>query len=406
MKRNYIFLVAFILLFSVFSIYSCAQNAQNIEELSSSKNSEYYYNIGMASLTAGNYAAAIANLKKAILKDPYYYKAYDKLALAYANVGNYKKAIKNIDKALSIKPDYYQAILDKAIILQAEQKTKEAINTLNKCIKNDYCSLKPQAYYQLANIYRSNNDTKDYIKNLNLAILYDRDFNVAKFDLAKAYVDNNMCRKPDIEKKVIYLIDSEKDNIGASSIPDMLLLKAKCYIEANKFKKASNLIRQILFKENINQKYKDKAIELSKELITLEYVNKNIENTPITYAESTKEIKPKNKNTIGFTNNNKTKAINIPKPVNTSKAKISNKEKETKNYNYYQLGVYYIKEYASNIYIKAKKLGFDTYMVKNNKAIIVFAKVPKDKKVLFKKEFPFAFKIKNPKELLSLKRIE
>ncbi|WP_461872517.1 hypothetical protein [Hydrogenobaculum sp.] len=54
----------------------------------------------------------------------------------------------------------------------------------------------------------------------------------------------------------------------------MLLLKAKCYMEANKFKEASKLIRQILFKENISQKYKDKAIELSKELIKLKYENK------------------------------------------------------------------------------------------------------------------------------------
>ena len=57
-------------MFSIFSIYSCAQNTHNIEELSS-KNSEYHYNIGMAGLTAGNYAVAIANFKKAILKDPY-----------------------------------------------------------------------------------------------------------------------------------------------------------------------------------------------------------------------------------------------------------------------------------------------------------------------------------------------
>jgi Tfp pilus assembly protein PilF len=362
----------------------------------------------MAGLTAGNYAAAIANFKKAILKDPYYYKAYDKLALAYANVGDYKKALVNIDKALHIKPDYYQAILDKAIILQTEHKTKEAIDTLNKCIKNDYCSLRPQAYYQLANIYKSKGDTKDYIKNLNLAIIYDRDFNVAKFDLARAYVDNNMCSKPDIEEKVIYLIDSEKNNIGASSIPDMLLLKAKCYMEANKFKEASKLIRKILFNEDINQHYKDKAIELSKELITLEYINKNTENPPISYAESTKENKPKNQNKV-VTNSNQTKPINVqnvPKPANTSKPNISNnKEKQSKTFYYYQLGVYYIKEYASDIYIKAKKLGFDTYVVKNNKAIIVFAKVPEDKKALFKKEFPFAFKIKNPQELLSLKMV-
>ncbi|MGC8677917.1 MAG: hypothetical protein ACP5UF_06870 [Hydrogenobaculum sp.] len=45
-------------------------------------------------------------------------------------------------------------------------------------------------------------------------------------------------------------------------------------MEANKFKEASKLIRQILFKENISQKYKDKAIELSKELIKLKYENK------------------------------------------------------------------------------------------------------------------------------------
>ncbi len=288
MKRNNVFYIAFILLSSALSIYSCAQNTHNIEELSN-KNSEYYYNIGMASLTAGNYAAAIANFKKSILKDHYNYKAYDKLALAYANVGNYKKAIKNIDKALSIKPDYYQAILDKAIILQAEHKTKEAIDTLNKCITNDYCSLRPQAYYQLANIYKSKKDIKDYINNLNLAIIYDRDFSVAKFDLAKAYVDNNMCSKKDIEEKVIYLIDSEKNNIDASSIPDILLLKAKCYMEANKFKEASRLIRRMLFKEDINQKYKDKAIELSKELIKLKYENKFPNQSKINFVNNTKE---------------------------------------------------------------------------------------------------------------------
>ncbi|WP_459894115.1 tetratricopeptide repeat protein, partial [Hydrogenobaculum acidophilum] len=356
MKHYRSFYIIFAFLLGFLSLYSCAQNTHNIEELSN-KNSEYYYNIGMASLTAGNYAAAIANFKKAILKDQYNYKAYDKLALAYANVGNYKKAIKNIDKAINIKPDYYQAILDKAIILQANNKVEDAINTLNICIENDYCSLRPQAYYQLANIYKLRNDTKDYIKNLNLAILYDRDFNVAKFDLARAYVDNNMCNNKKIEEKVEYLLDSQKTNIGAESYPDMLLLKAKCYTEARNFKKASKLIQKILFKDDIPQKYKNKAIELSKELITLEYIDKYNNSTSQNIGFATNLPRstsiprptsiPRNTRTTKVTEN--TKQLTVSKTLvykNTllNKNQINkpviqkNNEIENKNQIYYQLG--------------------------------------------------------------------
>ena len=90
-------------------------------------------------------------------------------------------------------------------------------------------------------------------------------------------------------KKVIYLIDSEKNNIDTSSIPDMLLLKAKCYMEAKKFKEASKLIRKILFNEDINQHYKDKAIELSKELIKLKYENKFSNQNEINFVNNTKK---------------------------------------------------------------------------------------------------------------------
>ncbi|MGC9287257.1 MAG: tetratricopeptide repeat protein, partial [Hydrogenobaculum sp.] len=68
-----------------------------------------------------------------------------------------------------------------------------------------------------------------------------------------------------------------------------LLLKAKCYMEANKFKEASKLIRQILFKEDISQKYKDKAIELSKELIKLKYENEFPNQSKINFVNNTKE---------------------------------------------------------------------------------------------------------------------
>lgn len=268
----------FTFLLILVSLYSCAQNINTTEELSN-KNSTYYYNIGMAGLTAQNYAVAISNFKKAILKDPNNYKAYDKLAIAYANVDDEKEAIKNIDKALNIKPDYYQAILDKALILQSNKKTPDAVKTLNLCIKNDFCSLKPQAYYELANIYKTTNNTKEYIKNLNLAILYDRNFDIAKFNLARAYIKNNMCSENNIKNKVLFLLNSQKNN----KTYDNLLLKSKCYIQAKEFNKASKILQKIIFSSNIDKKYKTKAIKLSKELIILKYTNTNPQENPIKF---------------------------------------------------------------------------------------------------------------------------
>ena len=242
---------------------SCAQNTKTIEEFSG-KNSEYYYNLGMASLTAGNYAKAIAEFKRAVLEDENNYRAYDKLAIAYINVNDYKKAIENIDRAISIKPDYYKAMLDKATILQTHNHTKEAIKTLNQCIKNDLCTLRPEAYYELAHIYKLQNNKKEYIKNLNLAVLYDRNFNVAKLDLAKVYIENSMCNNKNIEEKVMYLLNFQ-------NTPDISLLKAKCLIEAKEFDKASKLIQRMLSQEDINEKYKKEAIAMLKDLIKLKH---------------------------------------------------------------------------------------------------------------------------------------
>ncbi len=256
MRPKYIFL-AFIMV----GLCSCAQNTKTIQELSN-KNPEYYYNLGMAGLSSQNYAKAIANFKKAILKDQNYYKAYDKLAISYINVGDYKKAIENIDKAINIKPDYYQGILDKALILEQKNKNK-AIETLYTCINNDFCDLKPEAYYQLANIYKSN--PKNYIKNLELAILYNRNFQRAKYDLATAYTKNNMCQNKNIEKKVEYLLQDSKH-------PKYELIKAKCYIENKDYKKASKIINKLLSNDNLEQKYKQKAIKFLK-VIILNQVN-------------------------------------------------------------------------------------------------------------------------------------
>ncbi len=386
-------------------ITSCAQSAHNVQELAY-KNSEYYYNEGMASMMAKNYADAIANFKKAILKDQNNYKAYDKLALAYASVDEYNRAIRNINRAMKINPNYYQAILDKAAILQADNQTTEAINTLNKCITNDYCNLKPQAYYQLANIYKSKGDITDYINNLNLAILYYRDFSIARFDLAKAYVDNHMCRNETIEQKVMYLLNNQNTNSEYQNYLEILLLKAKCYIEARKLQQATKLIQTILFKDNIPQQYKKQAINLSKKLIILEYMAR-YNNSPqqnIGFAPSV----PQNIRVTNKTNN--IHNLNTIRQSNnaqaTSQPIINNHTIQDNGVVYYQLGFDYTRDDAYDTYEKAKQLGFDVYMVQNNKGIIIFAKVPKDKIALLLKYFPTALKILQPQQVLSLKRIQ
>lgn len=284
-KHVFLFVFGFLLLFL---ISSCVQTPKAVEELSTDKNSEYYYNLGMAALSSQNYSKAIANFKMAILKYPYNYKAYDKLAIAYANVNDFKNALKNIDKALSIKPDYYEGLLDKASILELSGNTKEAIKTLNKCIDNDLCALKPEAYYNLALIYK-NNPSK-YIKNLNLAVLYDRNFEIAKYALAKAYVDYHQCSQKPIEYKVLMLLKDQNNE-------DANLLKAKCYIEAKDFKKARDIINTITLNQNTKPVYKKEALNLLKQIILEESLSNNLPKAPlVSFAnEQNKPIKnPKN----------------------------------------------------------------------------------------------------------------
>ncbi len=275
------------LLFVVFLINSCAQNTQTVEELSTDKNSNYYYNLGMASLSSGNYAKAISDFKMAILKYPYNYKAYDKLAIAYANVNDFQNALKNINKAISIKPDYYQGLLDKANILELSGHKEEAIKVLNKCIDNDLCALKPEAYYNLALLYKNN--ASEYIKNLNLAVLYDRNFETAKQALAEAYVTSNQCSKKPIEQKVSWLLENQ-NNENAN------LLKAKCYIQAKDFKKAKDIINAITLNQNIKPIYKEKALSLLKQVILDESIANTSQKTPLISfgheKKSNKSIKP------------------------------------------------------------------------------------------------------------------
>ena len=259
-------LVVFWLL-TLILLSSCAQNAQNVQELSD-KNSDYYYNIGMAALTGENYAKAIANFKMAILKYPDNYKAYEKLAIAYADVKDYKKAMNNINKALQIKPDFYEALLDKADILELSGDTNKAIDTLNSCIENDFCSLKPEAYYRLAGIYKANHNQNKYIRNLELAVMYDRNFDTAKFELAKAYVDMKLCKNESIKQKVFSLLQTE------NTYEPINIIKAKCYIQARDFEDAKKIIKDIMISESAKPPYKKEAIRLLRKIL-LQQTNTN-----------------------------------------------------------------------------------------------------------------------------------
>jgi tetratricopeptide (TPR) repeat protein len=171
---------------------------------------------GITMMSIKRYKEAMDYFDRAIELKVNYAEAYNFKANAYIQSSLFAEAIKLTDQAIALKPDYKDAYLNKGTALFSIHKHQDALNMYKKTIEIDpqyaegyfnlgscfmmlnggkkdaieafskAIQLSPNyaaAYYNRACAYVSEKEIDNCIKDLNMAIKFDKNFkNMLKFD--------------------------------------------------------------------------------------------------------------------------------------------------------------------------------------------------------------------------------
>lgn len=99
------------------------------------------YNLGVAALAAGDSAAAIAALRRAVHDRPTAPEAHSALGLALHTSGKHGEALEQHRTALLLRPDFSEARNNMGIVLQSMGRLDEAIDAFAAALANPhYCT--------------------------------------------------------------------------------------------------------------------------------------------------------------------------------------------------------------------------------------------------------------------------
>lgn len=92
----------------------------------SSKPASLHLKEGVAALTTGRYAAAVASFDAAIAADPKHYLSYYRRATALLSLGRTSAALHDLDVLLELNPSFAQAHFEKAKALAKDGELEQA----------------------------------------------------------------------------------------------------------------------------------------------------------------------------------------------------------------------------------------------------------------------------------------
>ncbi|MBD2336935.1 tetratricopeptide repeat protein [Calothrix sp. FACHB-156] len=127
-----------------------ASRPADAEEAKEQGDAAAWLNQGNQQLMYGDFAGAIASLKKATKINPDLYTAWFNQGAAFYQLQQFEQVIIACDKAIEIKPDFCQAWFNRATALEHLGRFKEAVTSLETAIE-----VKPdfyQAWYKQAEI--------------------------------------------------------------------------------------------------------------------------------------------------------------------------------------------------------------------------------------------------------------
>lgn len=161
-------------------------------KLSSSENSDIYYQMGIAYLNKGMYDTAIEQFNAAAGLSPEDFKIHINTGIAYSNMENWDKAKEAFDTAAEISPEIYHPHYYKGISLIKEKKYKEAEKALEiaKRLKNSdpyIMSHLAIAYSKTGKLNRAINELETAVQ-MNEKIALDGEYSSAYILLGDLYV--------------------------------------------------------------------------------------------------------------------------------------------------------------------------------------------------------------------------
>ncbi|BAY94574.1 MULTISPECIES: CHAT domain-containing protein [unclassified Tolypothrix] len=179
----------------------------NAEEAKEQGDAAAWFNQGNQQLMHGDFAGAIASLKKATKINHNLHIAWFNQGAAFYQLQQFEQVISACDKAIDIKPDFYQAWFNQATALEQLGRFDEAISSLETAIK-----VKPdfyQAWYKQAEILSQLKRFPEAIACCDQAVKIKPDYYQAwfhwgymlaqqrQFEQAIIYYDTAIAIKPD-----------------------------------------------------------------------------------------------------------------------------------------------------------------------------------------------------------------
>lgn len=117
-----------------------------------------YYNLGVACVAEGKYAAAIDAYRKCLSQNPDYFLARYNLGNIYYGRGEWDKAIEEFRAALAVKDDFTDARQNLANSYAKKRDFTKAIAEYGELMKRNPND--PDIYYNLSLIYRQTGDNR------------------------------------------------------------------------------------------------------------------------------------------------------------------------------------------------------------------------------------------------------
>lgn len=236
-----------LLLLSLILLLSCFPKVEQ-------RHWKVYYNLGTAAFAARNYSEAIANFHKALRANPDEPRIWNALGLAYMEAKEYKKAEESFKKALSINPNYSEARKNLGILYYKLGRYEEALKYLQEAANDEYYEKKHEAFYYLAKVYEAKQDLKNYVRYLEKAVAYNPNFVQAQLELAQAY--ENLGKYEEAEKIYKSLL------LNGFNKPFLKYKLAEVYYKKGDYERAREIIKELLYKENLTNEQREKVKEL------------------------------------------------------------------------------------------------------------------------------------------------
>ena len=135
------------------------------------RNTDAYYNRGLAYNEKGEFENAINDYSRAIELDPRDAKAYNNRGNAHQEKGEVEKAIKDYDMAIELDPCHAKAYYNRGAAYNEKGEFERAIEDCTRAIELDPCDA--NAYNNRGNAHRKKGEVEKAIKDYDMAIELD-----------------------------------------------------------------------------------------------------------------------------------------------------------------------------------------------------------------------------------------